>query len=151
MDITFTKNKDYTDLTCKRTNGSFTQVKLGPSFPAHDLAHYVVEKTLTLEKGFYGYIEDGYSIKELSTKDIIKTLGFDAMIAEIITRNLQSLVAGAADIEDFNDLIQLELQLHGEPFDTIPEQTVESMLQQYQELLKQWNELPEGGKLELIF
>lgn len=151
MRIVLTKHRTYTDLTCIRADGSYTKEKLGPSFPAHDMAHYVVEKTLKMEKGFFGHIEDGYSIEDLSAKDIIVQLGFEAMLAEIVTRNLQSLASGSSNVEDFNDLIQLEMQLHEEPFDIVPEETIKEMMQEYKSLLKKWEELSDGDSIELKF
>jgi len=74
MDIVITKGKSRNNLTCKRDDGTFTSTNLGPNIPYHDIAHYVVEKTFSMENGFYGKVKLGMSIEELSDKEIIKTL-----------------------------------------------------------------------------
>ena len=110
MEIIITKGKGRNILTCKRFDGSYTSKNLGPSFPDHDIAHYVVEKKFNLKKGFYGQIKSGISISQLSDKDIIKTLGPEAWLAEIMTRNLQSINSGGALMEQYIDLVKWELK-----------------------------------------
>ncbi len=135
------------------TNRSNTnKCRSGPSFPYHDLAHFVAEKKLNLKKGFYGLISKGKSIQELSDNQVIQTLGAEAWQAEVITRNLQSLTTGSSSIMDFLDLITWELnQMKDIPQVKITAQQAEEMRIELKELSTAWAEIPENGTIKLNF
>ena len=78
MLIKITKKSGRNQLTCIRDDGSYTSANLGPNLPLHDMAHFVAEQTFKIENGFYGLIEKGYSIQQLSDPTIIKGLGFES-------------------------------------------------------------------------
>jgi hypothetical protein len=109
MKISIRKKNGRSRLLCTRADGSFTFSETGPDVPLHDIAHFIVEKELNLKKGFYGNIALGHSIEQLSDRDVIRTLGAETWIAEIVTRALQSLFSGACAIEDFGLMIEQEL------------------------------------------
>ena len=127
---------------------------LGPDLPGHDLAHFVMEQALGMEAGFYGNLYRGYTMEELGDKHIIRQLPVETMIAEVATRALQSLVGGACQLDEFNDLINLELS--GMPTDfriNLSPAEITQLKNDYQQLINQWNALPVGDTLgvEMFF
>lgn len=152
MLIRLTKQGSRNKLTCVRADGTFTQVDLGPRLPYHDLAHYVAEKMLKLERGFYGNIRDGFSIEQLSDKDVIRTLEPESMVAEIIARNVQLLGSGTSDAAEFVHLVAEEMQ--HQRHNSYPELNtgiIDLLKSHYLQLVQEWDALPEGQTLELVF
>ena len=152
MEIIITKGKNRNTLTCKRADKTQTRTSLGPNTPNHDIAHYVVEKTLNLKKGFYGKIKSGMSIKELSEKNLIKTLDSETWLSEILTRNLQSIRSGAIKTEQFIELIHWESQnISNIQVPDITLTDVHNMKTKFYQLCEKWNTIPEDKALKLIF
>ena len=137
-------------LVCERSDGSIEIADIGPGLPSHDLAHYVVEKSLKLKHGFYGNIYSGFSVKQLSEKETIKKLDIDSGVSEITTRALQSLSTGACTIGQFKDLIYEEFNKFSIEF-TLPftEDEISDLLDEYLELMLEWEQLSEGQSLTL--
>ena len=72
MKIQFKKeNHKPSILTCTRTDGSTTWVKMYPGFEAHDLGHYAVETVLKFENAFYGMIAKGSNIEDFEMPSIV--------------------------------------------------------------------------------
>jgi hypothetical protein len=137
-------------LVCEKKDGTSEIADLGPKLPFHDMAHFIVERHLKLNNGFYGNIYNGYSVSQLSDKEIIKTLPLQSTVAEIITRALQSLGTGACTIEQFMELIDAEFKLYSINIPVhLGKQEIMEMLSDYQSLLSQWQKLKEGESLEL--
>jgi len=152
MEIILTKGKNRNTLTCKRKNGSLTSVNLGPDIPNHDIAHYVVEKQLNLQNGFYGKIKSGMTIEELSDKEIIKNLDSETWLSEIMARNLQAIGSGAAKTEQFIELINWEAQnINGIKVPNMNLTEIKKMKMDFDKLCEEWNLIPENGDLKLIF
>jgi hypothetical protein len=152
MQVNITKKNNRNQLTCVRPNGSIVQSNLGPKLPFHDIAHLVVENTLQLNQGFYGNILNGYSVEQLSDKQIIKTLPAQAWFAEIVTRALQSLSSGACTVQQFPSLVETELQQFSISYNAnLTQQIIDKMYAEYQHLLKQWHNLVEGETLNLFY
>ena len=152
MEIKITKKHNRNQLICIRPNGTTVHSNLGPKLPFHDIAHFVVESNLNLSSGFYGNILNGYSVEQLSDKQIIKTLGAQTWFTEITTRALQSLSSGSCTVEQFPILINTELQQFSINYDFNFTQTIISqMLAGYQQLMQQWQALSEGETLNLNF
>ena len=152
MEIKITKKNNRNLLTCVRSDGSVVQSNLGPKLPFHDIAHFVVESTLNLQEGFYGNILKGYSVEQLSDKQIIKTLPPQAWFAEITTRALQSLSLGACTIQQFPSLVETELQQFSINYNqNLNEKIISDMLCHYQQLMQQWHTLTEGQTLSFHF
>jgi hypothetical protein len=137
-------------LIAERKGGGVEIADLGPKLPFHDIAHFVVERQLKLRNGFYGNIYDGFSVQQLSDKEIIRTLPLQSAVAEIVTRALQSLSVGACTMEQFMQLIGEEFGLYGigYPLD-LDHRAIHEMLSAYQGIVSQWDELKEGEGLEL--
>lgn len=152
MEITITKGENRNTLTCKRKDGTFTSVNLGPNTPIHDIAHYVVEKEFKLKNGFFGMINSGMTIEELSNKEIIRNLGCDTWLSEIMTRNLQALGSGAAKPEQFIALINWEAQnINGLKIPTMNLKRIEKMKSEFDILCKKWNLITENKSLTMNF
>ena len=152
MEIKITKKHNRNQLICIRPNDTTVHSNLGPKLPFHDIAHFVVESNLNLADGFYGNILKGYSVEQLSDKQIIKTLDPQTWFAEITTRALQSLSSGACTTQQFSDLIKTELQQFSINYDFNFTQTIISqMLAEYQQLMQQWQAFAEGETLNLNF
>ena len=127
-------------------------VDLGPDLPFHDLAHFVVERHLHVSDGFYGNINKGYTVEQLSNKVVIKSLPVESMASEIITRTLQTLAVGASTVEQFDEMIELEFKNQGIHYPISWNQNdVEQMLLAYRQLIGQWTDLEVGEYLILEF
>ena len=100
-------------MICRRADLTHTSADLGPSLPGHDLAHFVVERTLRLASGFFVHIAKGYSIQRLSDAVVIHSLGAEPYVAEILARALGSLATGGCTADQFPELVAAELEQMG--------------------------------------
>lgn len=150
MEIQLVKKESRNRLICKRKDGTMEVADLGPGLPLHDIAHYVVEKKLNIKRCFFGNIREGYPVSQLSQKETIQILPAESMVSEVVTRALQSLSSGACTIDQFKELIMQEIELQGIHYSLhLTPGDIEDMLQEYQQLLKQWKELREGESIAL--
>ena len=152
MNIVFTRNGARTRMVCRRADGTFTSADLGPSLPGHDLAHLIVERTLRPPSGFFINIANGYSIQQISETTIIRALGSEPYVAEILARALGSLATGACTVNQFRDLLGAEL---GKMSLRIPEgvnpESATRMLEELQSMMERFRELAPGESMELQF
>jgi len=152
MIIIFTRKGARTRILCRRADGTFTSADLGPALPGHDFAHLIVERRLRLPSGFFVNIAKGYSIQQLSDAAIIRTLGAEPYVAEILARALGSLATGACTVEQFPQLVGTELGQMG--LGVPPGVSVESgmrMLEELQSTMRRFAELAPGESVELQF
>ena len=92
------------------------------------------------------------TIEELSDPKIIKTLGQESWLAEIMARNLQALGSQAATSEQFLELVQWEAQnMKGVKVPNMTTTNVETMAAEYRRLCADWEMLLENESLELVF
>ena len=92
------------------------------------------------------------TIDELSDKNVIKNLGPETWLSEIMARNLQSIGSGAANVEQFIELTQWEAQSISEI--KVPKMnlnTVKKIKLDFDQLCEKWSVLPENGQLKLTF
>ncbi len=152
MEIIIKRGSNRNTLTCKRKDGTATTLNLGPDLPNHDMAHYVVEKHFNLKNGFYGMIKSGMTIEELSDKEIIKNLGPETWLAEIMTRNLQAISSGSSTINEYIKLVEWEAStMKGIKLPQMNLGDIEKMKVDYDLLCKKWEMIPEHEELKLIF
>lgn len=152
MKIIITKGKSRTTLTCKRQDSSYTSVNLGPNLPNHDIAHYVVEKAFQLPNGFYGQVKAGMALEDLSDPAIIRTLAPEVWLSEIMARNLQALGTGAANAEQFIELVNWEAQtMDNIQVPMMSLAMVETIKNDFEALCQRWQLIPENGSLHLDF
>jgi len=139
-------------MTCWRADGTSTGADLGPSLPGHDLAHYVVEKTLRLPSGFFVHVARGYSIQQLSDAATIRSLGTEPLIAEVLARALGETATGACTCEQFPERVAAELrQLKVSVPEGISAETAERMRGELEQLMRRFGELGHGESMELDF
>jgi hypothetical protein len=152
MRVRITKRERRNQLVCVRADGSRTSADLGPGLPYHDLAHYVVERRFGLRKGFFGNIAAGYTIEALSDKEVIKSLGSESMVAEILARALGSVATGACRPDQFSLLVNEELANLGVArLENIRPAGVLEMLEEFQDLAARYQSLSRGDSLDLVF
>ena len=153
MLIKITKKQNRTILICTRADGSYTRADMGAQLPFHDIAHFVTDKKLNIKNGFYGLVAQGWTIEQLSDKDVIKTLGIEAWISEIMARALGSLYTGSCTVDQFIPLLQTEMTNRGggnkAPF--LTQDMVIEMQAEYTALLDKWRSLTDGESLEMEF
>jgi hypothetical protein len=150
MKIRIINKGNRNQLVCEKKDGGFEVADLGPNLPFHDIAHFIVESQLKLRAGFYGNIFRGYTIKQLSDKEIIKTLPLESAVAEVVTGALQPLSSGACTPEQFMVMINEEFELYSIDFPlNLDQVTINQMLLAYRNILSQWHQLKEGESLEL--
>jgi len=135
-----------------RDDGSRTTAQLGPGLPHHDLAHYVVERYFGLRHGFFGNVASGYTLEALSDKAVIRALGAESWLAEVLARAVGSLATGACTFEQFPTLISEELVHRGIQ---MPERLTAAagaeMLRELNQLIERYDSLANGESLSLRF
>jgi hypothetical protein len=152
MQLRFVRNERRPRLTCVRSDGSFSSAELGPGLPYHDLAHFVVERAYALQRGFFGNVASGYSLQDLSKKEVILSLDSQSFVAEVLARTLGSLATGACTPEQFPALAQEELtRMNLTPPGELTTEQARRMLEEYRGLLDRYDALPAGQALELSF
>jgi hypothetical protein len=149
--IRIARNGHRNVLTCVRPDGTSAFTDIGPGLPHHDLAHYVVERRFDLKEGFFGNIALGYTPAQLSDKEVIKRLGPQSMVAEILARALQSLASDACRPEQFEELVGAELLPWGIPRLTIDPATVDAMADEFRALLERFSALADREGMTLEF
>ncbi len=152
MNIIFTRKSGRTRMTCRRADGTFTSADLGPSLPGHDFAHLIVERTLELPAGFFVNIAKGYSIQELSDAAVIRSLGAEPYVAEVLARALGSLATGACSAEQFPELIRTELKgMSLTVPDGVSAESAMRMLEELQSMMERFGRLAPGESMKLQF
>jgi len=150
--IIFTKKSGRTRMSCRRADGTFTSADVGPSLPAHDFAHFIVERTFELPTGFFVNVANGYSLEQLSDAATIRTLGRESYVAEVLARALGELATGACTGEQFPDRVASELGAMGlELPPGVSSEAAARMLSELQSLMRRFGELPPGESMELEF
>jgi len=158
--LRFKKRKDSSvTLTFVRADGSVTQDTIGDADgfgPVHDLAHYVVESTLGIPRGFLGLIADGWTVQDFE-QDAKSKIPNDAVWAEGLAGALSFEVMARQPMGfDASKLVELEKATRGrgtEPW-SAPQVVAEDfhrMRAALDRLVVQWRALPEGQSLELEF
>lgn len=151
MEIRIVKDNRRNVLSCIREDGSTTSISLGPDLPNHDMAHFVVESYFGLKQGFYGMIQSGMTIEDLSNKEIIKTLGKESWLAEILARNLQALGSGSSMVEEFISLVIWETNTMSIQPPKIEVSDVKKIKFNFDKLCEQWVQLSDQDCLSLTF
>ena len=145
-------------LTLVRADGSSTSGAIGPPNgygPVHDIAHYVVERTLGLSEGFLGLVASGWEIRDFEVKGTAKRLPAEAILAEVAAGELsrQAMMWQWSSVDDY--VWALEATVHkSQPDLVIPRITTDMFETMRAELLglrHRWNQLTPGETLELSF
>jgi hypothetical protein len=152
MKIILTRKAGRTRMLCRRADGTFSSADVGPSLPGHDLAHFIVERTLRLPAGFFISVSKGYSLQQLSEPATIRSLGPEPYVAEVLARALGELATGACTCEQFPQRVGSELERMGlgAP-EGITTESAARMLAELEMLMRRFGELRPGQSLELDF
>lgn len=117
-----------------------------PSLPQLELAHFVVESELRLDQGFFGLINEGYNLEQLTDPSVIATLPAGWTEANVLARTLQGLSNGTLAQSDF--IARVEEESSRAP-KALNDEVTTHMLQTYVTLLNSWEKVEEGAALEL--
>lgn len=144
-----------TVLSCTREDGSTTWTSVYPGLELHELAHFVVEHELALSNSFYGLLAQGHNIEDfVQPRDqrpqelIPANLPQESLVVEHIVNLLQ--VGFNSSEYDFFETLKSVLTDKQLP---IPEKLSPQMALHIQQRLRllweQWEQLPQGDKMEL--
>jgi len=137
-----------------RDNGTVTWMYSDDFFIRHDLSHYAIEKILGYTTAFNGMLNNGMGIKDFEDREKRKAMNItdEAFYAENMA-NLFLMEIAQGNFDDFNTVQQdafesLPVQF---PKITLPDGKINEIRSYLRQLLQQWNELPAGETLELIY
>jgi len=148
--IVFAKKSGRTRMTFRREDGTFTSADVGPSLPAHDFAHLVVERALGLSSGFFVNVANGLTFEQLADAAIIRSLGPEPYVAEILARALGELATGACTCDQYADRVATELgQMGLEMPAGVSAESAERMLLELESLMRHFGELSPGESMEV--
>jgi hypothetical protein len=130
----------------------------------HDLAHFLVEKTLRLRQGFFGSMADGAVFKSMTWVDGRRKPGATERSEILQKKNLAALNDAEVLVRIFNDTIEQghaenspvlqqrlreRLQRAGVAHRSFSADEIAEVYKAYRDLLAKWKKLPVGGQLEL--
>jgi hypothetical protein len=155
MEISFSK-KGIRDniISCRRMNGTITWMHSDIFFIIHDLCHYAVESELAFKKAFYGMLASGTDINDFELPKEKRTfqLTNEAIFTEQIV-NLLTIEYNQGRIEKFLDTLNevCNKDVIRPLLPEIMQAHLESIRHSFEMLMNQWNLLPEGKTMTLIF
>jgi hypothetical protein len=130
----------------------------------HDLAHFLIEKTLRLQRGFWGSVADGAVFKTMSYIGGRRKPKAAERSESLLKINAAPLNEAEAVVRIFNDTIE---QGHPENSPVLRERLqnrlarpglksrrfsdaeISEVYAAYRDMLAKWQELPVGGSMEL--
>lgn len=155
MEISFTKNTAAEhSITYRRDDGSVTWMRASLYFIRHDLSHYAIETTLGYRTAFMGMINAGMGIRDFEDrkKRLSMHVTDEAWYAESMA-NIFMMELAQGRVEDFNQVAAAafaEMKLPVPP----PRLTLaegDEIRRRLQELITQWQQVPEKESLLLTF
>lgn len=155
MEIEFVKKDEQQHiLVCRRSDGTTTWRKLDPFFLRHDLIHYAVESVLRFKGGFYGMVARGIDITDFDLPRQNRTVDMpvEAIMIEHIV-NLVMVESREGRMKDFNAQLRQSLPaaLHSVEGNWVSNHDLDNIHSTYEQLYRQWQELPEDDVLSLHF
>lgn len=130
----------------------------------HDLAHFVVEKTLRLDRGFWACVADGAVFKTMDyiagrrkpraaerSESLLKNCEPQLNEAEALVRIFNDTIeqGHAEDSPVLQQRLRERLKRHGLKFRSFAAAEISVLYAAYKDMLAKWQALPIGGKLEL--
>jgi len=157
--IRIKKNSDGSAaLTCTRADGSVTwqrqQGAQGRFFPRHDLTHYAVETVLGHRRGFYGLVAAGWNLTDFGAPWPRGPMPADMDPSELIVGFLDMERAAGLTYTaaDFNDKAHTYYAARGLTWSgALTDADLGRIRERMQDLFAQWQAVPPGGALELVF
>jgi hypothetical protein len=137
-----------------RDNGTSTWMYSDDFFVQHDLSHYAIEKTMGYKTAFNGMLNSGMDIKDFENRE--KRMAMNVTAESFYAENLANLFLMEVVQGDFEDFNAVQQQASGTsqqkfPVMALPAETINQVRSYLRQLLQQWNELPAGETMELIF
>lgn len=137
-----------------RDNGTVTWMHSDNFFVCHDLSHYAIEKILGYTTAFNAMIKDGMDIKDFENREkrIVMQVTAEAFHAENMA-NLFLMETIQGSFEDFNAVQQQTFTTFQKkiPVITLPAEKIDQIRSYLCKLLQQWDELPAGETMRLIY
>jgi hypothetical protein len=157
--IQFVKEKDGSILLrCHRSDGTTTWQRndgaRGSFFIIHDLTHYAVETELGHQRGFWGLVADGWNVTDFGAPWPRGPMPADMDPSELIVGFFDGERAGGVtwNAADFNDKAEKYFASHGvRKTLTLSDPELDRIRTRVRELTDQWQLLPRGETLELVF
>ncbi|MEA2886828.1 MAG: hypothetical protein QOD11_1188 [Bradyrhizobium sp.] len=130
----------------------------------HDLAHFLVEKTLRLDRGFWGSVADGAVFKTMSYIGGRRKPKAAERSESLLKANAAALNEAEAVVRIFNDTIEQghpenspvlrerlrnRLARPGLKFRRFSDTEISEVYGAYRDMLAKWQQLPVGGSIEL--
>lgn len=154
LKIQIKKYSDRNTITYKRKGFEDAWIDADNFLVMHDLSHYVIEKTMNYENGFWGIIKSGvhpeeFLIKERREKIITSD---EAWYAEHMA-NLVLIELSQGIFDDFNSVLEQTLKTtHPNlPIVQISTAKINSIRKFYKELIDEWTILENGEMMLLEF
>lgn len=143
-------------LECNRGDGSQTAASLEfRSYFKHDLMHFVVERAANLKDSFFGLVQMGKDLTELSPKAIREatlTLPAEIQATEIVVAALQGLHKTEPDYEEVTHKIGEYLALLSlAPPPYLRPDFCAQVVAEHRSLLGRWEQLRGGESLDFSF
>lgn len=152
MRILLQKGIDAPDrLTCHRDDGSIYTTELSLRSVYHDLAHYVVERQLGIQDGFWGILASGHTLEEYALPNAERTFQISptGYQAEFLATLVQSAVPNGVLSMAYVEMLQTASAASGLPFPDLPESDVlQTLIQETQRLTAIWET---ASEMELGF
>jgi len=143
-------------LQCIRNDGSSVWQKQSERhathFALHDLTHFAVETTLGYKNGFFGLVEQGWEMDDITGKGSQGKLPVEAIEVEGIVGLFDAERACAANwtSEEFNAFAKIRAE-QGEPMRMLMEEEIARIRACRTELFQRWTSVKIGEKLSLEF
>jgi hypothetical protein len=142
-------------LTCVRDDGTLTWQRSSEHFAHHDLIHYAVETALGYREAFLGLVAAGKDLDAFGTRNGVKDVyTLQEGWAEGLVGLLQLPAGGDGTPLGDEELIDLMAKIcieNGVPVPPIAAEQLGCIRAQIRALHETWDQLPEGGVMELTF
>lgn len=145
-------------LTLVRSNGTRTTTRVcewAGDGPIHELALFVVERTLGLSGGYLGLLGTGWTAREFDTPSAVRQSETDVVLAECVARQLSrdERSGSPQQIDVLNAKVTWAARRMHPDFEppALTDTQLHAMRRELHELHARWNALPIGGKLDLAF
>ena len=130
----------------------------------HDLAHFLVEKTLRLHQGFWGSVADGAVFKTMSyiggrrkpkaaerSENLLKLNAAPLNEAEAVVRIFNDSIEGGhrENSPVLRERLRSRLARPGLEFRIFSDAEISEVYRAYHDVLAKWQKLPVGSSMEL--
>jgi hypothetical protein len=137
-----------------RDDGTETWMQADDFFVRHDLSHFALETVLGYKTAFNGMINSGMDIKDFENREkrramkVTDEAGYAENMANLF---LGEIVQG--NFEDFNAVQQQTLAHtnNGIPIVELADEKIQAVRKYFRQLLAEWELLPSGQTMELVF